>query len=49
MIPGVRIIPQGETVVMVSEVEGAFVLEPMRWIWPSEAKAIRKRERRGRA
>lgn len=30
-------------VAMISECEGAFVVEPMRFLWPSQAKAWRNR------
>ncbi len=31
---------------MITECEGAFVVEPMRFLWPSQAKAIARREAR---
>ena len=31
-------------VALISECEGVFVVEPMRFLWPSEAKAIARRE-----
>lgn len=35
---------KGREVVMVSECEGAYVIEPMRFLWPSEAKREAKRK-----
>ncbi len=33
-------------VALISECEGVFIVEPMRFLWPSQAKAIARREAR---
>lgn len=36
-------------VALITECEGVFVVEPMRWLWPSEAKAIARRKAKAAA